>query len=42
MAKIDLKVNVERSQLDKLTKDVNSLSNKTIQLEIGGAQAKTI
>lgn len=42
MAKIDLKVNVERSQLDKLTKDVNSLSNKTIQLEIGGSQANTI
>lgn len=42
MAKIDLKVNVERSQLDKLTKDVNSLSNKTIQLKIGGSQANTI
>lgn len=42
MAKIDLRVNVERSQLDKLTKDVNSLSNKTIQLEIGGSQANTI
>ena len=42
MAKIDLKVNVERSQLDKLTKDVNSLSNKTIQLKIGGSQSNTI
>ena len=42
MAKIDLRVNVERSQLDKLTKDINSLSNKTIQLEIGGSQANTI
>jgi TP901 family phage tail tape measure protein len=42
MAKIDLRVNVERSQLDKLTKDVNSLSNKTIQLQIGGSQANTI
>lgn len=42
MAEIDLKINVERSQLDKLTKDVNSLSNKTIQLEIGGSQANTI
>lgn len=42
MAKIDLRVNVERSQLDKLTKDVNSLSNKTIQLKIGGSQANTI
>lgn len=42
MAKINLKVNVERSQLDKLTKDVNSLSNKTIQLKIGGSQSNTI
>lgn len=42
MAKIDLKINVERSQLDKLTKDVNSLSNKTIQLKIGGSQSNTI